>query len=269
MQLRTLQTRGFVTYPYPADLRQAVRLAVSSWRSFCDLPPSAKQQFSYSNSSAGVGYEYKDGGGKSVDRKENFDITRASLAEPGIDGVAEHFIKHATTLVQEVKPLILNFARQCEEVFGLEDFVREVEASEDLFFIRFIHYFGDREVGQETASAHADQCGFTLHLFESAPGLQYLSHDGQWSDMPVSEGETVIIPAMQLQLRSQGALKALCHRVVATEATNVTGRYSAVCFVQLNNTPVYDKEKHGRLQEKAPGFNYTLPHAEFAELFKK
>lgn len=87
--------------------------------------------------------------------------------------------------------------------------------------------------------------------------------------MPVSEGETVIIPSMQMQLRSQGEIRALCHRVIATPETSVAGRYSAVCFVQLKNTPKYDKDTHGRLQEKVPGFNYELPRDEFLKLFKK
>ncbi len=87
--------------------------------------------------------------------------------------------------------------------------------------------------------------------------------------MPVSGNETVIIPAMQMQLRSGGDLNALCHRVIATPETAVHGRYSAVCFVQFKNTPKYDKDRCGRLQEKVPGFNYEMSHQEFERLFKK
>jgi isopenicillin N synthase-like dioxygenase len=86
--------------------------------------------------------------------------------------------------------------------------------------------------------------------------------------MPVSEGETVIIPDMQMQLRSNGELRALCHRVVATPETAKNGRYSAVCFVQFVRTKKYDKDKGGRLQEKEPGFNYKMPPGEFEMMFK-
>jgi hypothetical protein len=88
-----------------------------------------------------------------------------------------------------------------------------------------------------------------------------------WWDMPVSSGETTIIPAMQMQLRSKGKLTALCHRVVATPGTAIQGRFAAVCFVQLKNTPKYDKNRWGRLQEKKPGFNYDMSHDDFAKLF--
>jgi len=57
--------------------------------------------------------------------------------------------------------------------------------------------------------------------------------------------------------------------VVANPETSEAGRYSAVCFIQFKNTPKYDKETHGRLQEKKPGFNYDLSHEEFSKLFKK
>lgn len=183
--------------------------------------------------------------------------------------VAREFVTHVTSLVKVMKPTILQFARDVETKLGVEGFESEVELSEPGFFVRFIHYFGDREVGEETATAHVDQSGFTLHLFESAPGFQCLSYDGKWIDVPISGGyQTVIINAMQMQLRSKGELKALCHRVVATPETAKKGRYSAVCFVQLRNTPKYDKDKGGRLQEKVPGFNYDMQIEEFREMFK-
>jgi hypothetical protein len=92
--------------------------------------------------------------------------------------------------------------------------------------------------------------------------------------MPVSEGETVIIPSMQLQLRSEGRLTATVHRVISNGETAQKGerggRLSAVVFVQLAG-PVYDKLK-GRLQDlhkENLGFNYGMPHEEFRQFFKE
>lgn len=270
-----LKTKGFVVLSYPADLRLAVNKTITSWKKFCALPTEVKKGLPYSNNADGVGYELKDGTGNKADRKENFDVALAGAKwlETHIGNiknpVALEFVQNATALVGILKPIILDFAQQSEDGFDLKDFVKEVEHGEDAFFVRFIHYFGDRELGDETALAHADQSGFTLHLFESSSGLQCLTFDHKWIDMPVSEGETVIIPSMQMQLRSKGELKALCHRVIATPETKDAGRYSAVCFVQLKKISKYDKDTHGRLQEKKPGFNYELSIEEFAGLFKK
>lgn len=271
--INDLKVKGFVKISYPGNLRSAVNKTIDSWKKFCDLPIDVKKGLPYSNNADGVGYELKDGSGNKGDRKENFDVALAGSAwlekhAGSINNpIALEFVENATSLVGILKPIVLDFAQQSQDTFGIDGFVDEVDRGDDVFFLRFIHYFGDRKIGEETATAHTDQSGFTLHLFESAPGLQCMTYDGEWIDMPVSEGETVIIPSMQMQLRSKGSLKALCHRVVATAETAENGRYSAVCFVQLKKTSKYDKNRHGRLQEKAPGFNYKMSEDGFADLF--
>lgn len=266
---------GFYVMPYRENIRKAVGRAIEQWKKFCGLPAEVKLCLPCSSDSAGVGYEHKDGGGDKGDRKENLDVTLAGKAwleqyarainNPAVLGLLEG----VTALVGMLKPIIVDFAQQVQEFFNVAGLASEVERSEDTFFVRFIHYPGDRRIGEEIAIPHVDQSGFTLHLFETAPGLQRLMYEGDWIDMPVSDGQTVIIPAMQIQLRSEGQIKALCHRVIATQESADAGRYSAVCFVQLKQTPKYDREAQGRLQQKVPGFNYGLPHDRFANLFKR
>lgn len=272
--MQDIQTQGFVVATYSDALRTAIERATQSWQAFCELPESEKVKVGYSSASAGVGYEYKKGGGYRTDRKENFDITRGGLEwlhaqlEHVDNNAVRQFVTDASAVIKLLNPIAHDFASSVEEVFGISDFTSEVDASNASFFVRFIHYFGDRIPGEETATAHVDQSGFTFHLFETDPGLQLLNKDLEWCDMPVPTSMTVIIPAMQMQLRSQDTIKALPHRVVATEQTARQGRFSAVCFVQLAETPKYDKETHGRLQEKEAGFNYTLPFGEFKNMFR-
>ena len=132
-----------------------------------------------------------------------------------------------------------------------------------------MHYFGDQQAGAEIAAAHADKGGFTLHLYESDTGLQYYSQDErEWEEMPVDHSETVIIAAMQLQFRSEGEIKALYHRVVATERTAKIGRYSMVCFIPFEFTPQYNKNAYGSMQTHNAAFNYDISHDEFRKYFK-
>jgi isopenicillin N synthase-like dioxygenase len=273
-----LRDKGIVILPYPADLRGAVRKAAESWKKFCALPDEIKMTLPHNNGGAGFGYEPK---GDRGDNKENFDLTIAAekvlleWAEKTNEPVILGFIRDTLAIVPLIAPVALGFAAQAEREFRLEGFAKEIEQSVDRFFIRFIHYFPGSKAGEEIAEAHPDQSGFTLHLFETASGLQCYSYQREWKDMPVSEGETVIIPDMQMQLRSRGEIKALYHRVVATEKTAKDGRYSAVCFVQFKDTPKYDKIGQGPLQEGRSkgkfklGFNYSMPFGEFASLFKK
>lgn len=275
----SLQTKGYVGIQYPKELRTAVTEMMELWRQFCSLPDAEKQAFTYSNGSAGVGYEKKGAGttGPSHDQKENFDITSAGLSwisQHGLSvagdehSVAHMFLSKAALLVGKLKDPVLAFARYVEHTCDLAGFEAEVAKRDHAYFLRFIHYFDGVNVGIETAEAHTDQSGFTLHLYESAPGLQYLDFNKVWQPMPVTEGETVIIPSMQLQHRSKGVATALVHRVISTEETARVGRYSAVCFIQLGG-PVYNKVK-GRLQDlhkQNLGFNYGMPHEEFQNFF--
>lgn len=269
-----LETRGLVHISYPVDLQSGVQKAVESWKNFCGENEAIKSQFPYnSNASMGVGYELKKVQGTGLDVKEDFHFTMGSkdwimetAASIG-DEKMIRFAKDAEGLVSLMEPLVLNFAQRAEKEFGLVGLEKEVRASKDMWFVRFLHYFGGRKEGDEIAAAHADKSGFTLHLYESDLGLQYLDFKKQWIDMPVSSGETAIIPGMRLQYRSENRLKAVYHRVMATEKTAQQGRFSVVCFIHLKNTPEYNKQKSGRLQEFLPGFNYDMPFDEFSKLF--
>ena len=272
--VRDLETKGLVRVPYPLDLRQSVERAVESWKNFCALPESTRAKFPYNNSeSMGVGYELKKTLGANLDVKEDFHFTQglerwiAGAAKEIGNPVVTRFIEDVKSLAHVMEPLVLQFARDIESTFGLKEFAEEIKDSEDVWFVRFLHYFGGRKAGDEIATPHADKSGFTLHLYESDPGLQYLDFKKSWQEMPVSKGETVIIPGMRLQYRSQNQLKAIYHRVIATESTATHGRFSAVVFIHPKRTPAYNKQKSGRLQEFQPGFNYEMPFEEFSKLF--
>lgn len=269
------KTKGVAYIPYPDQLRTSVEAAIESWRLFCQEPEAVKLRFPYNSSEyMGVGYEMKKTPGANLDLKEDFHITPA--VQDWIETTARvlhneaviAFSEKTREMIDLMQPLILDFARKLESEFGLVDLADEVATSKDAWFIRFLHYFGDRNVGDEIATPHADKSGFTLHLYESDPGLQYLTFKKQWRDMPVSAYETAIIPGMRMQYRSENQIKAIYHRVIATQKTAAQGRFSAVCFVHLNRTPAYDKQRAGRLQEFQPGFNYDMSFEEIAKLFK-
>ena len=192
--INNLITKGFVRLTYSEDFSVALDRAIQSWEKFCALPVATKKGLPYSDTSTGVGYEFKEGTGHMGDRKENFDMTvdgrhwlDAHIGQIE-DPIALDFVKDVTALVPLIRPLAIDFARIVREAYRpLFGFVGDVEQSEGSFFVRFIHYAGDREVGEETATAHVDQSAFTLHLFESDYGFQCLTYDDKkWVDVPVS-----------------------------------------------------------------------------------
>lgn len=267
-----LRNLGLLNVDYPDNLRDAVENAVDSWKDFCLLPREEKQAFTFleDNHGDGAGYELKEEKGAKKDLKENFHVTLFQY--PRLAEIANNrtfpFLNDAKTLLDRMEPLILQFAANVEETYRVKGLVNEVFASKPYWILRYLHYFGDQQEGCEIAAPHADKGGFTLHLYESDEGLQhYCIRQRTWKPMPVGETQTVIIPAIQLQLLSKGELKALYHRVVATERTARIGRFSMVCFIPFQNTPMYNKKVYGSVQTHENGFNYDLPHDEFSMLF--
>lgn len=269
-----MQTQGSVRVTYPKNLQDAVASAVKAWKHFCALPEETRARFKYNSAGGmGVGYELKKTAGTCLDLKEDFHYTSgmrewlASAADAVGNRHASDVVATANSLLNLLTPFIIAFAQQVEKEFLLDGFAQEIADSQNVWFVRFLHYFGDRKVGDEIATSHADKSGFTLHLYESSPGLQFLDFKKQWKDVKMTHKDTVIIPGMRLQYRSHNTLKALFHRVVATRTTAQTGRFAMVCFVHLKNTPQYNKQGAGRLQEFTPGFNYSMSFQDFAKLF--
>lgn len=272
VSMNELRELGLVNIDYPEELREAVENAVASWKAFCQLPREEKCVFAFLEDSHGdgAGYELKEEKGSKKDLKENFHVTPFQyerLAEIANKRTFP-FLHDAKMLLDKIEPLVLQFAQDVEEEYGVKGFVEEVLVSKPYWILRYLHYFGNQPVDAEIAAPHADKGGFTLHLYESDEGLQYYCIETrQWKPMPVDERQTVIIPAMQLQLLSEGSLKALYHRVVATEETALIGRFSMVCFIPLENTAKYNKKLLGSMQMHETGFNYDLSHPEFVGFF--
>lgn len=272
--IEELQDLGLANVNYPNDLREAVENAVDSWKSFCSLPREEKCGFAFLDDKHGdgAGYELKEEVGSKKDLKENFHVTlyqHERLAKIANNRTFP-FLNDAKTLLDGMEPLILEFAHLIEAEYKINGFVKEVASCKPYWILRYLHYFGTQNEGAEIAAPHADKGGFTLHLYESDDGLQYYCiKDLSWKPMPVDEKQTVIIPAIQLQLWSKGALKALYHRVVATNATARSGRFSMVCFIPFQNIPMYNKSTYGSMQKHHVGFNYSLSHQEFSEFFVK
>jgi isopenicillin N synthase-like dioxygenase len=269
-----LRNKGHVTVSYPNGIEKSLFRAVKAWNEFCALPENVRLQFPYDKGNGmGVGYELKKTPGTSRDLKEDFHFTLgkrewlANAAQQSSQLVSSELVGAAASLLSDLGPFIESFAYSLENEFVLNGLRQEVVDSQGIWFLRFLHYFGDRHPGEEIATSHADKSGFTLHLYESDPGLQMLDFQKKWTDIDLSKNETVIIPGMRLQYRSQNTLKATYHRVIATKETAREGRFAIVCFIHLSKTPEYNKEKAGRLQEFPPGFNYDMPFSEFSKLF--
>ncbi len=273
MDVRTLATLGYVRVGYPPALQRQVSDAMNSWKAFCTLPLGIKKQLSYPESIRDVGYVLRESNGRVKRDDKEFFHARLGMPEQIMtagrrvnDARATNFIGATNTLLQTIRPLIERFAQEVEKVYKVRGLRSGTMRSQENWTFRYLHYFPNTSGRGEIAHAHVDRGGFTLHLSETHPGAEYLDFAHTWHPLPVSERETVIFPSMGMQHDSGSKLKALCHRVVTTPETAREGRYSMVAFIDFISGMRYD-DRGRALQDFEPGFNYSMNHEKFKQLF--
>lgn len=272
-ELLSLTHDGVEMVDYPNTLKQTVANAAAAWQDFLSLPDATKQHYMATTLQSGTGYEKKGNGEReSHDIKENFNITRASLADlqaiNARNAPATQFIEAAGALFDKLERFIAMHGDRTEQLYGITGFGSEARDSAASAFIRFL-YYPPVPAGTVIGEPHVDHSGFTFHLHESTDGcdrLDPVTHE--WLPIPVGKHQAAMFAGMQTQLFSHSEITGLCHRIMANSTTAKIGRTAIVCFVPLVNTPSYDRATHGRLQERTPGFNYTMSDGEFARLFR-
>ncbi len=269
MDVRTLDTNGFVSFDYPILLRDAVGEAMESWKAFCTLPIEQKRLLSGGDRIKDFGYMCRQDAGPNADEKELFHALRANYPEllPKAqlvgDKRATDFIEAVDVLLYRMGPVVQIFAREVEKRYGIPGFEDDVMQSQDYWTFRYLRYPKNKPI---LANKHGDRGGFTFHLGETEGGGQYLDlHERVWKEWPVSEKRTIIFPSMGLQHRSKGQLKALWHQVVPTESS-ASERFAMVTFVDFQGTHRFDDSRFN-MKDFEPGFNYEIPFNEFDKYF--
>lgn len=99
--------------------------------------------------------------------------------------------------------------------------------------LRLLYYAGDAGAADERSvgiAAHTDFECITL-LYQTAPGLELRSADGEWLDTPAEQGRVIVLLDDMLERWTNGFLPATGHRVRRTAHE----RFSIVMFMAANN----------------------------------
>jgi isopenicillin N synthase-like dioxygenase len=112
--------------------------------------------------------------------------------------------------------------------------------------LRILHYppmTGQEEPGAIRAAAHEDICLLTLLPAANEPGLQVLSKDGTWLDVPCDSGNLIVNIGDMLQEASQGYFPSTTHRVInPTGQGSNTSRISIPLFLHPQNDVVLSEQ---------------------------
>lgn len=268
MDLNLFKTTGFVPVEYPLALRMDVMDAADRYKDFCGLPLKEKLRFSRGDRSKDFGYMLRDDDKDTADKKEVFEFQYGQLGEfrRTLSGVksspAREFIEQVAMLIDGITPFVWRLARATEERYRVVGLERAIMDARRNWIFRFLRYPHNKKA---LAQPHIDKGMFTLHLYESEGGGEYLGFDRVWRPWPISDRQTVVFPSLLIQHLSRCLLKALCHRVLPLPETERDERFAIVMFIDA----IYDRWWHEnrRTQDYPPGFNYSMPFGEFNRLF--
>ena len=276
MLYKNLKENLFAIVEYPQAVQQAVTETMRYWEEFCKLPQEVKDLFIYPNHEEkfDVGYRRRERE-KGRDDKEYFHFCMYNSL---------FLLDYSEAKIEYEKMVsIRNFFQSAEKLHNLvsnkmiRDIVPTLEDGSDgkltgltgevfprigLQVIRFLHYTPSSETNSDIiGDAHYDRSGFTLHLYESGPGLELLPlsekgkkvEDMQWTEAPMSENQTIIFTGYQISQMSGNDLKPTWHRVKQKESDEKE-RFSAVMFNALMTVSSYNENE--RSQELVPGYGY-------------
>jgi isopenicillin N synthase-like dioxygenase len=102
-------------------------------------------------------------------------------------------------------------------------------------FIRLLHYSAEESAPREgvyACGAHSDYGMLTLLLTDDNPGLQILTSDGTWINVPPKKGVFVVNIGDMFERWTNGLYKSTIHRVITPRGAKE--RYSVPFFFEPN-----------------------------------
>lgn len=258
MYYHQLKTNLFADVPYPQTTRELMK-KIEIWRQFCTLPLEIKQKFAFPNHQGMWDDGYKKR--RKVEGREDKEYFhfhanyKTILGEYGLTEfvantpVIANFWNFVDEIYEAVRQLIVTIGKDLgEKIPGMQ---AELEKSKHLVTLRFLHYTPEDTNETVLAAPHFDRSGFTLHLYESIPGLQLLNWNNEWQDAPISESSTIVFSGYQLEYKTQEDIQKTWHRVAHRPGHNET-RISLIAFVPFIDTYTYPEE--ARSQDLVPGY---------------
>jgi isopenicillin N synthase-like dioxygenase len=219
--VRTLQRTGFAVLRHtPLDLDRLARMD-GGWRDFfltgnkvpfvaIENPVSgnATGYIPPQKSETAVGHNIKD-------LKEFYHIAPGTALPSELEEDAMGYLEEALALGRQLLGWVDTYLKSAlpAELRGRlgESLSREHS------LLRILHYpplDGSEPPGAVRAAAHEDINMLTVLPVSAEPGLQILTRDGQWSDVPGKVGDVVINAGDMLQEATGQQLPSTTHRVV-------------------------------------------------------
>ncbi|EGU6978917.1 isopenicillin N synthase family dioxygenase [Vibrio parahaemolyticus] len=194
-------------------------------------------------------------GHKVKDIKEYFHVYPwGQIPEPLKAEILEYY-ERANAFAQELLGWVEEYAPEdVQEKFSIA--LSEMINNSDKTLLRVLHYppmTGEEEPGAIRAAAHEDINLLTVLPAANEPGLQVMSKDSEWIDVPCDFGNLIINIGDMLQEASGGYFPSTTHRVInPTGARQEKSRISLPLFLHPKPDTVLSERytAHSYLMER-------------------
>ncbi|GAL18154.1 isopenicillin N synthase [Vibrio maritimus] len=171
------------------------------------------------------------------DIKEYFHVYPWGQIPPELKEQILDYYDKANSFAQELLGWVEAHApAEVQEKFSIA--LSEMINGSEKTLLRVLHYppmTGEEEPGAIRAAAHEDINLLTVLPAANEPGLQVLSKEGDWLDVPCDFGNLIINIGDMLQEASGGYFPSTTHRVInPTGAKQETSRISLPLFLHPN-----------------------------------
>ncbi len=144
------------------------------------------------------------------------------------------YYERANAFAQELLGWVEEYApKDVQEKFSIA--LSEMINNSDKTLLRVLHYppmTGEEEPGAIRAAAHEDINLLTVLPAANEPGLQVMSKDGEWIDVPCDFGNLIINIGDMLKEASGGYFPSTTHRVInPTGARQEKSRHFTTAFL--------------------------------------
>ncbi|MBY6198101.1 isopenicillin N synthase family dioxygenase [Vibrio hangzhouensis] len=237
--VRSLRETGFgvlKNHPIPQELVESI---YENWyQFFCsneknDYQFNVETQDGYfppSVSEVAKGHTVKD-------IKEYFHVYPWGQIPPALKEQILDYYQRANSFAQELLGWVeANAPKEVSEKFSIA--LSEMINGSEKTLLRVLHYppmTGEEEQGAIRAAAHEDINLLTVLPAANEPGLQVLSKEGDWLDVPCDFGNLIINIGDMLQEASGGYFPSTTHRVInPTGEKQEKSRISLPLFLHPN-----------------------------------
>ncbi|EGR3146255.1 isopenicillin N synthase family oxygenase [Vibrio parahaemolyticus] len=194
-------------------------------------------------------------GHKVKDIKEYFHVYPWGQIPEHLKAEILEYYERANAFAQELLGWVEEYApKDVQEKFSIA--LSEMINNSDKTLLRVLHYppmTGEEEPGAIRAAAHEDINLLTVLPAANEPGLQVMSKDGEWIDVPCDFGNLIINIGDMLQEASGGYFPSTTHRVInPTGARQEKSRISLPLFLHPKPDTVLSERytAHSYLMER-------------------